>query len=354
MIPGFPVQPGVSALQSLMAQMFGPANAAGAPPAAGPTAGTAANPPAASPPPPPFAGSTMTQGGPAQNALTEGMMNGGPSPTSPTASTPTSENRSTPDGYFKPPGQVLAKVRDTTGSGALKGIEASKGKSKWGAFATGLASGMSSQEAAELEARNDLTRMIAGQWTMNKDLENMQRQNRLADSTINYQGAQTRAYDRGEYGRWSAAIGGRLRDPAQIESDRTMAFNRYLQGLQTQGLKPEQIAPLADAYRKQLWGDQGAAGAAAPTPAAPAKPKSFLESLFGGSGMPAPGAAPNPAVGHGQPVQVKPGAPPGTPKITPNGDASLARPASKEDYDALPPGARYVHPTTGEVKRKNQ
>lgn len=343
----------VSTLYDLVSKMFGPSNAVAAP-AAGPgMAGGAPLPPGASPPLPPvrpdggaFNGITMRQGGPSQGLPLQQPPQVLPDAAS---STPTGQNQSTPQG--QPQGRVLARVRDTTGTGALKGIEASKGKSKWGAFATGLAAGMSSQEAAQKEAEGELAKLLQSQHAMWKDNETLRQGDVRTQATANYYNGLA---NRGE--TTGSRTGGNARTITPEErafryaqAERVTRENLARRGLQgpaleaavTQemerfGARPPELPgsnepDIQPPDGDQAWGD---------------KP-GMLGSILGAVGKngwvaPTPTQQP-PTLGNGQPVNVPPGAPRGTPKVQMN-PAGLAAPKSKADFDALPSGTRFVDP----------
>lgn len=341
----------VNTLYDLVSKMFGPSNAVAAP-AAGPnmpsTPGGAPFPPGA----PPASGAT----GPLQGAVMRqgGAMQGlplqqpNPSMPDPAASIAGQQNASTPQG--QPQGRVLARVRDTTGTGALKGIEAAKGKSRWGSFATGLAAGMSSQELAQKEAEGELAKMLQGQHAMWKDNETLRQGDVRTQATANYYNSLA---NRGEStGRTSGSA--RTIMPEERASRFALAEARIRANAAARGLTGPALDQEVDRQMQQFgarppelpgsnepdiqppdgdqaWGDK------------PGMLGSILNAV-GKNGWVAPTPTQQPpTLGNGQPVNVPPGAPRGTPKVQMN-PAGLAAPKSKADFDALPSGTRFIDP----------
>lgn len=208
-------------------------------------------------------------------------------------STPTG-SRSTPIAQ-QPGGNLLVRLQgpqpptmgDPTGAGAVKAIEMAKGKSKWGAIASGLAAGMQAQEAAQSQYGKSLNEYLNSLYTRDKDAENMRRQGELS-------GAQAKFYkalaERGEARSGTSGGSGSSRTitPEERAFRYAMAEREIRQNAQNRMLTGD---ALEQEVARQL-------------------------EFFGfkkGQSLPPVSGAPQSAVGSGQPVNVPPGAPPGTP-----------------------------------------
>lgn len=326
MIPAPPVS--VTPLMEMMSRLFGAQAQAAVPPTVAP------QPQTGDPPLPPVRGAMgppmpeAFRGGDfdATNSPYDGITTGGgrglinPASLTPDGTSPIEAGRS----MNNPPGRVLARLRDTTGSGAMKAIELAKGKSKWGAVAAGLAAGMGAQEQAQREYDSELAKLFKQQddtaFSRWKDTETLRQGSERNSATANYYNALAQ---RGESTGRAGGGSGRTVLPEERAFRDARAETALYSAVQQQNptWTPEQIKAEVQ-RRREAYGLSTTRPAA---PAAAAAPPPDNRNLWQRNapaalgGLPAPSAGTPSAVGSGQPVQVPPAAPPGTPpaKINP-------------------------------------
>gem|GEM_PF-6765799 len=277
-------------------------------------------------------------------------------------------------------GRVLARINggnggDSTGAGALKAVELSKGKSKWGAIATGLAAGMAAQEAAQKEMNKSAFEQQLKSWAMRENAAKNAWQREYQTRQI-AQGDERNRY-MGNYYNGLTANGGRAGSRLVTPEERAFRFSQAWRteyaNAQAAGLQGPALQAHMENWQRRfgIGENPGAAGgsdtgptgmsvdgmsvpAGDQTPTGTADDMSqpgLMERMFGrGWTQPtatAPAAtAPAPAQAQSAPQSTVRGMPP------PNPPPSIARPASKADYDKLPSGTPYYDPD-GNLRTKS-